>query len=222
MKNLLYVIFVTAFLGISISAQTPNTINYQGFLKDSGGNIVADGDYEMTFRLYSEVTGVLSSKVYESTVTVPVRNGIFNVSLGESPTFSSQGADFSRQYWLGITIAGGDEMPLVKLNASPYALRSLTTSSVNGPVITPENLTPALRNSLLPVGTVISSVLSPEVFSREMSVDGVIYWVLADGTSYPESAYARITGTAEVPDISNDLIRTEGGSPELYYYIKIN
>jgi hypothetical protein len=57
----------------------------------------------------------------------------------------------------------------------------------------------------LPVGTIVASVLKPEQF-----VSGGVQplWVLADGDPVPpESAYARITGQARVPDLRGLFLR---------------
>ncbi|NOY07019.1 MAG: hypothetical protein GXO82_10410 [Chlorobi bacterium] len=112
----------------SLRAQVPRTISYQGVLTDGSGSMVADGNYNVTFRLYSRSTG--GSPLWTEKQLVPVRDGIFNVTLGDvTPLMLS----FSSPYWLGISVENGAELvPRLPLTASPYSLRSVITESIAG------------------------------------------------------------------------------------------
>lgn len=90
---------ISTFISTSVGAvqTTPYTINYQGRLTDSSGTAMADGQYNMTFRLYSVSTGgaAVWSEVRDTTTRVTVLKGQFNVQLGSvaalTPTiFASQ------------------------------------------------------------------------------------------------------------------------------------
>ena len=55
--RILFVVFA-GLLVISLAfADVPKQINFQGRLTDSEGKFVTDGDYSLTFRLYSDSTG---------------------------------------------------------------------------------------------------------------------------------------------------------------------
>jgi hypothetical protein len=102
------------------AAQVPQTLNYQGVLTDSGGSVVPDGIYEITFRLYSSPG--YSLPLWTETDSVTVSKGIFSVILGRNEALD---LPFDRQYWLGISVEGGEELtPLVEFASSPYSLRS--------------------------------------------------------------------------------------------------
>ena len=61
-------------------AEIPHLINYQGRLTDSGGSPVADGVYNITFRIYDDPnTGTLLWE--EPRTGVQVQKGIFNIIL---------------------------------------------------------------------------------------------------------------------------------------------
>jgi len=64
-------------------ADIPRIISYQGRVTD-GGTPVADGTYNMRFRIYFTATG--GSPLWDSGVqSVNLSGGIFNVLLGEGP-----------------------------------------------------------------------------------------------------------------------------------------
>ena len=119
------------FLGISVTlAQIPRTISYQGVLTDVSGNPITDGIYEMTFRLYEELSD--GDALWEETQTVPVQDGLFNVALGSVTPLN---LPFDQPYWLGITVGAGTEMtPRIPLSASPYSLNahSIVDSAITG------------------------------------------------------------------------------------------
>lgn len=86
------------FSAPTFAAQTvPYKINYQGRLTNSSGTPMADGQYNMTFRLFSAGSGGTASwtEVHDTTNRVTVTGGQFAVQLGGvtalSPsTFTSQ------------------------------------------------------------------------------------------------------------------------------------
>ena len=47
-------ISVILLLNISITAEVPQLINYQGVLRDADGQPVLDGNYSVTFRIYGD------------------------------------------------------------------------------------------------------------------------------------------------------------------------
>ncbi len=62
----------------------PNTMNFQGRLTDPSGQIMADGQYNMQFRIYAAGSGgtALWTETREAGNRVQVTNGLFSVQLG--------------------------------------------------------------------------------------------------------------------------------------------
>lgn len=109
-------------------AEVPRTISYQGVLREAGGDVVSDGDYEMTFRLYDTPDG--PSVLWTETDTVSVSDGVFDVILGGGMPLD---LEFDEVYWLGVSVEGGVELtPRVELAASPYAFRAAIADSLVG------------------------------------------------------------------------------------------
>ena len=78
-------------------------INYQGKLTNASNVAVADGNYHMTFKLYTTATG--GSPVWaedRSTAAgdrITVTNGLFSAMLGSSTPLTS--VDFNQTLYLG-------------------------------------------------------------------------------------------------------------------------
>lgn len=107
---------------VGINTQFP----FQGRLTNSDGTVVADDDYDVTFRIYTVDTG--GSEIWTEDHTgannITTVDGIFNVMLGSLTSLS--GIDFNQdEYWLGVTVESDDEMePRIRLGAAPYAFNS--------------------------------------------------------------------------------------------------
>ncbi len=122
MKRLLFllVLLAPALLAGPALAVAPSTMSYQGVLMDAGGALVPDGDYSLTFRLYTVAAGG-GALWTETHAVVPVSRGGFHVILGSVTPLT--GIPFDVPYWLGITVGADVEMsPRVQLASSPYGL----------------------------------------------------------------------------------------------------
>ena len=122
-KHLLSVLFL--LLAVQVGwAQVPQTISYQGVLTDTNGNVVTDGNYNLTFRLYDAATG--GTPLWFDGLSVSVKKGIFNVILGSQKALT---IPFDKPYWLGVTVGSGAELaPRIELTSSAYSLRARTAS----------------------------------------------------------------------------------------------
>lgn len=121
-------IIITTFLfsvSNALCGSIPQLINYSGSLADAGGQLVADGSYKLTFRIYDASTGgnALWTETWDqSTSLVMVAGGSFNAMLGshtEIPTsfFSDHPVTF-----LGITVDTDSEMlPRQRITSVGYA-----------------------------------------------------------------------------------------------------
>jgi len=113
----IFILFISPY---TLLAQIPNTISYQGILKDGSGAVINDV-LDLTFRIYDVESG--GSNLWEETHTsVNVNDGLFNLILGD---VTGLFLPFDVQYWLGTIIDGGAEMsPRTKLTSVPYSLNS--------------------------------------------------------------------------------------------------
>jgi hypothetical protein len=94
-------------------------IALQGILRDQTGRSVANGNYALTFRLYTGATG--GTAVWTEThPAVAVQQGVYSVMLGSVTSIADLGFDV--QYFLGVSIQGGAELtPRITLTTVPYA-----------------------------------------------------------------------------------------------------
>jgi hypothetical protein len=102
------------------TAAVPQTMSYQGVLRDASGVPVPDGVYQVTFRIYDVGSG--GTALWSEIQTVSVEDGIINAILG---TMTALTLPFDTQYWLGISVEGEAELtPRTALAAAPYALNA--------------------------------------------------------------------------------------------------
>ncbi len=121
MRAMVVVSLLVLVLAMGVgTAAVPQTLSYQGVLNDSGGTVVPDGDYDLTFRLFDLETG--GTPLWSETQTVTVTDGVFDVILG---SVTGLVLEFEDQYWLGLSVEGGAELtPRTQLTSAPYALRA--------------------------------------------------------------------------------------------------
>ncbi len=130
-SSLFILFFIAGSMMSIVKAQIPNTLNYQGVLTATDAKPVADGSYQLTFKLYNAATG--STALWSEAQNVTTSNGVFSVVLGKVSPLKN--IPFDEPYWLGITVSNGTEMtPRIQLSASAYSLRarSVADSSISG------------------------------------------------------------------------------------------
>jgi len=104
-------------------ADVPKMINFQGRLTDAAGKFVTDGNYPLTFKLYSDSTGG-SAKWTEAQI-VAVSKGLFNAILGSQTPIPDSIFNNSNT-WLGIQVGADPEMtPRQRLSSLGYAYRGV-------------------------------------------------------------------------------------------------
>lgn len=117
----------------------PGTINFQGVLKDASGNVVANGDYNLTFRIYDTESG--GTALWTETKLITVTDGIFSTQLGSVNPIN---LPFDVAYWVSVAVGSDPEMsPRTPFNSVPYSRISLTvpdysltaTKIMNGEVV---------------------------------------------------------------------------------------
>jgi hypothetical protein len=105
----------------------PHLINYQGRLTDTNGDPVTDGEYLITFRIWSDSTSTSPPDREWTSPSCPVQvtDGLFSWLLGsleELPTWiMTNHADL----WLGIRVGSDPEMePRTRLSSTPYSYKA--------------------------------------------------------------------------------------------------
>ncbi len=99
------------------------SLSVQGVLVKSDGTAVDDGEYPITFKLWTALNGGIE-KHTETISDVETSGGVYSVVLGKNGT--PLNAAFDQVYYLGVSIAGGTELtPRPLLTHAPYALSLL-------------------------------------------------------------------------------------------------
>ncbi len=115
------ILILLVFLPFASHALVPARINYQGYLTDTSGNPVSDGYYQITFATYTVPSG--GTFFWSELQTVSVKNGIYNVILGQGNSLNPE--NFDGDIYLGVQIDTDLEMtPRQLLTSVPYAFRA--------------------------------------------------------------------------------------------------
>lgn len=113
-----------------VSSGAPALISYQGYLADSGGSPLGNGNYAMSFAVYTAASG--GTKVWEeSQPSVAVGGGYFSVLLGSGscttgcPLGASTFSGTTRYLQTSVTTTSGTTtFPRQQLAAVPFALQA--------------------------------------------------------------------------------------------------
>lgn len=149
--NLIAVILcaVIIFMPASVRADKPTeghgmprSMLYEGYITDSRGNPLSDGNYDFTFALYTAETG--GAPVWtEEHKNVKVTDGAVRVHLGKGTTPHPLSIPFDKQYYLGIRIGSDSEMvPRLELSATAYSFRAAIAEDVVDEAITTAKIAP--------------------------------------------------------------------------------
>ncbi|MEM7129110.1 MAG: hypothetical protein AAF702_22450 [Chloroflexota bacterium] len=126
-----------------------NTIPYQGFLTDINKQPL-DGTFTMTFRLYNVAEGgtPLWEEFRTGSNSVQVREGLFDVMLGESNPIPIAVVGNNSSLWLGTTVNTDEELlPRVQVGSVPFAVQALTVPDAS---ITSEKMRPTIEFATIP------------------------------------------------------------------------
>ena len=130
-KHLITVVAALVLIA-SVAAASPQLIDYQGFLKNSGGNPVT-GTVNITFTIYTASSGG-TSKWSETQNNVSVTGGLFNVTLG-AVTAIPDTVFNQNDRWLAVSIGGSELSPRARVSSSAYAMRVNTVDGASGGTI---------------------------------------------------------------------------------------
>ena len=118
---------LVVFIAAAGYAQIPQTINYQGSLKNAADSTPVTDPVEMTFTLYDSPTGG-ENLWTQTTSNVNVVNGIYSVILDIST--ASPALAFDKPYYLEVAVEGTTLSPRQQLTAVPYALNAASVKGI--------------------------------------------------------------------------------------------
>jgi FtsZ-binding cell division protein ZapB len=114
---------------VSVWAQVPRVLSYQGILTDRDGRILPDGDYELQIRLYDRLDATVP--IYGERQRVTSQHGVVNVLIGTVEPLPEH-LTFDRVYYVGVSVNGSEELqPRTMLTAVPYALRAESAATAD-------------------------------------------------------------------------------------------
>jgi len=129
--QILLLALVLVAMSVSVSAQVPQLINYQGRLTDELGDPF-NGDVQITFTIYYLGEGGADFEWSETHPGITVTDGLFDVLLGSVETIPHDCFAGDTVAWLGITIGDGPESePRIRLVTVPWAYHALTADTAD-------------------------------------------------------------------------------------------
>jgi hypothetical protein len=156
MNRLILHLVMLCALPLSLSAQVPALINYQGRLVD-GTNLV-NGVTAITLELYDQATK--GSLLYADSNNVTVVDGLYSTHLGDDMVAGDLATALAAtSVWLQVTIDGTPLTPRERLVSVPYALQAQGTRGLE---ITANNALIMMPVSQFGVGNVVSN---PAIFA---------------------------------------------------------
>lgn len=125
------------------TVDVPRTISYQGLLTSTDGTPLPDGPYDIAVSLFLDEDG--TQPLWNAIFNTDVRNGVFNILLGNDRHPLPAPLQMNRPLWVGTAVNGSPLMrPLSPLTASPYALnlpdRTVTTAKLDDGAVTAEKM----------------------------------------------------------------------------------
>ena len=174
------------------AAQAPNTMNYQGYLTDGGGNPL-DGTYDLVLSLWDEATLGDQEWGPETHTGVQIIRGLFHVVLGESVTLSPN--DFDEALFLEVEVNGPPMASRQPVRSVAYAFGLVPGAEVDGE--------PSSAQYALNV--------------RNSGTDSNDRGLYARGREY--GLYAEESGTGDVGIYSPDFVQAEGYKSNLDSYL---
>ena len=205
MKIATIFVFASLLLIGNTFADIPHTLNYQGRLMDQSGQPVLDGQYTVTFRLYTAASG--GNMVWEEQQTVATQNGYFNTVLGNTTALTP--SMFSQPLWAGMQIGSNPEMtPRQKLSTAAYAMTvadgaittnkildgAVTSDKLNGDIKTGQILDDAITSEKIKDGEVQENDIADGAITADKIATGA---VLPIGTILPW--HKSFNGTPALP-----------------------
>lgn len=186
-------IFIVIIFDISVFAQTPRTMSYQGVLTDTSGNPVPNGAYQLFINFYNVASGG-SSLATRGPIPALTSNGLFNIIIGNGEAGNASLNDFNinQQIWMGVKIGSNSSnelLPRAQLTGTFYSFHSDTANyalNSNGVLTLPYT---GSTNSISPGLSINNSGLfssSHGLMGTTLSSDGLaagVYGKVVNGNS---------------------------------------
>lgn len=98
----------------------PRQFSYQAEVRSSSGTLVADGEYQVTVRIYESAFG--GTALYSEAHNVTTKHGILNIHIGSMVALPAS-LPLERELYLGLTIGTEEELqPRTKILTVPTAM----------------------------------------------------------------------------------------------------
>ncbi|PKK83907.1 MAG: hypothetical protein CVT49_05640 [candidate division Zixibacteria bacterium HGW-Zixibacteria-1] len=205
---------------ISLSAEVPQFINYQGRLTDPGGDPVADGPYLIKFKIYGSEAGndSLWSSGFQA---VTVSNGLFSYKLGTSVPLPADIFGPGSDPFLGITIGTDAEVtPRTAITSAAFAWHAnssdtsqFATTVTDGSITNAKLATDAVTQEKIDDNSIHSahiqnhSILLEDLNQNGATTNQIIRW---DGSAWVVSDDA--AGSGDITGVTAGSGLTGGGS----------
>ena len=161
------IVFASLCTPLSLFAQIPEQLSYQGRLTTSAGLPVEDGLYTLKFSIY-ETIAATKALWSETQAQVTVTGGIFNTMLPRDTANAFPDSLFKQALYVGITVNNDAEMlPRLPLAATPFAflakdadkLAGHSLSGLDSRYVT-EGETASVSSAMIVDGTITSDDLA--------------------------------------------------------------
>ncbi len=202
------ILFILTLLAVAVftnaTAQMPRTLNYQGTLA-TGPTPVPDGNYNVTFRLYTASSG--GSAIWTEAQLVSARNGVFNATLGK---IVSLPASFNLSYWMSLQVGADPELaPRLEMTGVAYSMRSLVADSAvkiaDGAVGNLKISNDAVTTDKILDGTIAAADLSAELKSRYTTLANLNLATVSIGATWTKLNIGTRTFTKALADTKIEL-----------------
>ena len=126
------VLLLLTILPLTVYAEVPQRMNYQGYLTNPAGNPVADGSYNMIFSIYDVAVG--GADLWSESQAVTVTKGVYDVHIGVSTGTNPFPANlFKGNRYLGVTVGTDDEMtPRQLLTTTAFSMHAADADTLDG------------------------------------------------------------------------------------------
>jgi len=175
------------------AAVIPSTFNYQGLLRNPDGSLTT-GSYTITARIYD--TAATGSALYTETFSsVTVRDGLFNVVLGDNPQGQNLTGVFAEMpRYIGIQLDDTPELiPRQRLHGVPWALYA--TNAMTATTLVPNAIINGLYSTgdIATTGKMTSAPTASGDISTTVTTKGYV------DTKWPDGSYCILRAGGSCP-----------------------
>ncbi|HXG00218.1 MAG TPA: hypothetical protein VNL69_05495, partial [Bacteroidota bacterium] len=165
-------LFLLIIMARPAQAQVPQVLSFQGALIDTMGIARPDGEYRLTFRLYSDSIG--GTALWTQERVVAVRRGLFSTQLGGTPGFSGL---FTAPRWLGVQVENEPEIARrILLTATAYTFNAIKADTALVALSAPlqQVVDSARIAGTVPNGAITNQKIATNAVSSDKILDGTI------------------------------------------------